>query len=63
MKSNLAQDCYKNTSEVIRADLWLLEEEEEHLTLKAAVREGLDSGILVGFDSGEHLRPLKKTKA
>ena len=40
---------------LIRADSWLLEEEEEHLTLKAAVQEGLDSGILVGFDPGEYL--------
>jgi antitoxin ParD1/3/4 len=54
---------FKNASEVIRAGLRLLEEEENKLTaLKKAVEEGLDSGVAINFDAGKHLKKLKMTK-
>jgi hypothetical protein len=44
--------------------LRLLEENESRLTeLKAAIREGIDSGVAEGFDPAEHLRTLKAKRA
>lgn len=51
---------YNNASEVIRAGLRLLEENEERLqALKSAIDEGEQSGIATDFDAAEHLRKLK----
>lgn len=51
---------YKNASEVIRAGLRLLEEEEQkYYALKTAIQEGIDSGIAVDFDPKENLKRLK----
>jgi antitoxin ParD1/3/4 len=42
---------YSSTSEVIRAGLRLLETEEYKIeALRAAIQEGLDSGIATDFD-------------
>lgn len=50
---------YKNASEVIRAGLRLLEEEEiRHQSLKNAIQEGIDSGIAIDFDSKKHMETL-----
>ncbi|MGB5480216.1 MAG: type II toxin-antitoxin system ParD family antitoxin [Eudoraea sp.] len=54
---------YKNVSEVIRAGLRLLEEEESKvIALKTAIQEGIDSGIAKDFDSQKHLKSLKSNK-
>lgn len=51
---------YKNVSEVIRAALRLLEDEEgKIITLRNAIQEGIDSGIAHDFDPDKHLQELK----
>jgi antitoxin ParD1/3/4 len=54
---------FKNASEVIRAGLRLLEEEEAKvLVLKKAINEGLDSGVAKNFDPKKHLEKLKAAR-
>ncbi len=61
IENGIHQSRYSNASEVARAGLRLLEEEEEKLAnLKKAVQEGLDSGIAKSFDTKKHLASLKK---
>ncbi|MCB9261794.1 MAG: type II toxin-antitoxin system ParD family antitoxin [Flavobacteriales bacterium] len=51
---------YKNVSEVIRAGLRLLEDEESRAaTLRNAIQQGIDSGIAHDFDPQKHLAKLK----
>ena len=60
VQSRLYTGRYKNTSEVIRAGLRLLEEEENKIiALKNAIQEGIESGIASDFDSKLHLKELK----
>ena len=60
IKSKIAQGRYNNASEVVRAGLRLLEENENRFReLKAAIEEGIGSGEAVGFDTQEHLKTLK----
>ena len=60
IKAQIAQGRYNNASEVIRAGLRLLEEDESQLmALKSAINEGLDSGVAEGFDPQAHLKSLK----
>ncbi len=56
---------FKNASEVIRAGLRLLEEEEETklISLKKAIEEGIESGIAKNFNPKKHLESLKAQKA
>ena len=54
---------YKNVSEVIRAGLRLLENEESKvLALRNAIQEGLDSALVEDFDFDDNLRRLKTEK-
>lgn len=58
--SKVAQGRYKNASEVIRAGLRLLEEEEHKVQiLKDAILEGIESGIAKDFNPKTHLDSLK----
>lgn len=60
IRSTIAQGRYSNASEVVRAGLRLLEEQENNVVaLKNAIDEGLNSGIAAGFDPERHLRTLK----
>ena len=46
IQSRISAGRYKNASEVVRAGLRLLEEEENRITaLRTAIQEGMDSGI------------------
>ncbi|MCM5527493.1 type II toxin-antitoxin system ParD family antitoxin [Parasegetibacter sp. NRK P23] len=63
VEARVAKGRYKNASEVIRAGLRLLEEEEnKFLTLKSAIEEGIESGIATGFNPKSHLQELKAMK-
>lgn len=54
---------YKNVSEVIRAGLRLLEDEESKtIALKVAIQKGLDSPRVENFDFEENLKQLKAGK-
>ena len=54
---------YKNVSEVIRAGLRLLENEENKaIALKHAIQEGLNSPRVENFDFDENLKKLKSEK-
>lgn len=54
---------FKNASEVVRAGLRLLEEEESKLiALRKAVQEGIDSGISGDFEPTLHLRKMKANR-
>ena len=63
IKSRIDQGRYKNASEVVRAGLRLLEEEENKINaLKSAIQEGIDSGIAHDFNPETHLENLKAKK-
>ncbi len=56
----LREGRYKNASEVVRAGLRLLEEEEQKIiALRHAIDEGINSGLADDFDPEEHLNSLK----
>lgn len=60
IKTKILQGRYNNASEVIRAGLRLLEENEERIiALKSAINEGMESGIAENFDPKQHLEVLK----
>ncbi|GAA0189035.1 type II toxin-antitoxin system ParD family antitoxin [Fulvivirga kasyanovii] len=63
VQNQVSAGRYKNVSEVIRAGLRLLENEESKtIALKNAVQEGVESGIAYGFDSKKNLQELKANK-
>ena len=63
IQTQVSAGRYKNVSEVIRAGLRLLENEESKaLALKSAIQEGLNSPRVENFDFDEHLAKLKSDK-
>lgn len=61
--NRIIEGRFKNASEVIRAGLRLLEEEENKiLALRKAIDEGIQSGIAKNFDPKKHLESLKAKK-
>ena len=63
IQNRISAGRYKNASEVVRAGLRLLEEEENRmLALKEAIQEGIDSGIAYDFQPESHLDRLKADK-
>ncbi len=63
VENRIAEGRYKNASEVIRAGLRLLEEEENKIAaLKTAIQDGISSGIAKNFDPKKHLERLKADK-
>lgn len=59
----ISEGRFKNASEVIRAGLRLLEEEENRVkALKYAIQEGIESGIVQDFNPENFLQQLKSQK-
>lgn len=60
VKNQVSAGRYKNVSEVIRAGLRLLENEESKLiALRNAIQEGTNSPLVEDFDFEENLKSLK----
>lgn len=63
VQTQVSAGRYKNVSEVIRAGLRLLENEENKvIALKNAIQEGLNSPRVENFDFDENLKNLKAEK-
>ena len=63
VQSILKEGRYKNTSEIVRAGLRLLEEEEKKVAaLRHAIEEGINSGLAEDFNPDQHLKMLKTKK-
>ncbi len=62
IKVQISSGRYNNASEVIRAGLRLLEDNESRIiALKSAIDEGINSGIAEDFDPASHLRNLRSS--
>ena len=63
VSSQISIGRYKNVSEVIRAGLRLLEDEESKtIALRNAIQKGLESPRVENFDFDENLKQLKAEK-
>lgn len=63
VSSQVSVGRYKNVSEVIRAGLRLLENEESKvIALKSAIQQGLNSPRVENFDFDKNLAELKSEK-
>ncbi|AXG72347.1 antitoxin ParD1 [Kordia sp. SMS9] len=63
VQSQVSEGRYKNKSEVIRAGLRLLENEENKvIALRHAIQEGMNSPLVENFDFDAHLAKLKTEK-
>lgn len=63
IENTISDGRFSNASEVVRAGLRLLEEEENRvIALRKAIQEGIDSGIAHDFEPKKFLENLKSTK-
>lgn len=63
IESTVSKGRFSNASEVVRAGLRLLEEEENRIIiLRNAIQEGIESGRTENFDPKKHLETLKSGK-
>jgi antitoxin ParD1/3/4 len=63
VSSQVSGGRYKNVSEVIRAGLRLLEDEEiKAINLRNAIQKGIDSPRVENFNFDENLKQLKAKK-
>ena len=63
VSSQVSVGRYKNVSEVIRAGLRLLENEENKIiALRSAIQQGLNSPRVENFDFDKHLAEIKSEK-
>lgn len=63
VQNTIKDGRFNNVSEVIRAGLRLLEEEENKvIALRNAIQEGVESGIEQDFNPKKHLESLKAKK-
>jgi antitoxin ParD1/3/4 len=63
IQNRISAGRFKNASEVVRAGLRLLEEEENKIiALRASIQEGINSGIAFDFNPESHLEKLKLKK-
>jgi len=63
IQGRISAGRYKNASEVVRAGLRLLEEEEnKFIALRAAIQQGIESGIAADFNPELHLEKMKAKK-
>ncbi len=63
VSSQISAGRYKNVSEVIRAGLRLLEDEESKaIVLRNAIQKGLKSPRIENFDFDKNLKRLKTDK-
>jgi antitoxin ParD1/3/4 len=63
VQGRISAGRFNNASEVIRAGLRLLEDEENKIiVLREAIKEGMESGIAENFNPDRHLRMMKAKK-
>ena len=63
IENTISDGRFSNASEVVRAGLRLLEEEENRvIALRKAIQEGIDSGIAHDFEPKKFLENLKSKK-
>ena len=64
IEKSIASGRFNNASEMVRAGLRLLEDEEYKVAaLRNALMEGVNSGRVKGFDANRHLESLKIKRA
>jgi antitoxin ParD1/3/4 len=60
IESSVNNGRFNNASEVVRAGLRLLEEEENRvISLRKSIQEGIDSGVVENFEPKKFLEFLK----